>query len=118
MQPLKIYVAGPTSAATRKGILANVEVAKKVTVELMKKGHYPYTPHLLCLLEHDQPWEFWMAFDEQWLRCCDALFYIAPSPGTDIELALAKELGMYIFYSLDEVEPVGSLGTHSVEKRW
>lgn len=59
-----------------------------------------------------------MAFDEQWLRCCDALFYIAPSPGTDIELALAKELGMYIFYSLDEVEPVGSLVVDSVEKRW
>lgn len=104
MSPLKIYVAGPISADTKEGILANVEVAKRVTVELIKKGHYPYTPHLLCLLGHEQTWEFWMKFDEQFLRCCDAFFHIAPSRGTDLELALAKELGMKIFYSLEEVE--------------
>ena len=103
MKKLKIYVAGPISAPTKEEMDNNVIIASRVTAELIYKGHYPYTPHLLCHLNIEKSWEYWMDFDDQWLRQCDALFYIAPSRGTDIELANAKELGMRIFYSLDEV---------------
>jgi len=44
-----------------------------------------------------------MAYDDVWLQQCEALFYIGPSKGADIELARAKELGLQIFHELKEV---------------
>lgn len=106
-KPLRTYIAGPISADTHEGVMQNVKVAEEITVKLIEKGHYPYTPHLLLHLDCPiRDWDFWMNFDDQWLQQCEALFYIAPSKGADIELARAKELGLQIFYSLDEVPNV------------
>jgi hypothetical protein len=41
------------------------------------------------------------------LECCHALYFIGSSRGADIELQRAKDLGLQIFYSLDEVPEVG-----------
>lgn len=110
MSPMKIYCAGPYSADTEVGRLDNVKKAFDVALVLMKKGHYPYIPHLSHFLdvyaqekEINLSWEYWMQFDDAWVLGCDALFYIASSRGADIELARAKELGIKIFTSLDEV---------------
>jgi len=102
----RIYVAGPISADTKEEMDANVIIACHITGELIYKGHYPYTPHLLHQLKLKKPHEFWMEFDDQWLRQCDALFYIAPSPGANIELARARELGMRVYFDLEEVPDV------------
>ena len=114
MKPLTIYCAGPYSADTEAGRLANTQKAMEIALELIKKGCYPYVPHLSHFLDTyaryrgtDLPWEFWMEFDDVWLTKCDALYYISSSRGADIELARAKELGKQIFYSLDEVPKVG-----------
>ena len=105
-----IYCAGPYSADTEEGRLANTQKAMGVALELINKGHYPYIPHLSHFLDGcareqgiDLPWEFWMIFDDFWLTKCDSLYFIGSSRGADIEMARAKELGLKIYYSLDEV---------------
>ncbi len=113
MKPL-IYCAGPYSADTEQGRLENTKRAMDVALELIDRGYYPYAPHLSHFLDtHAQekgielPWEFWMEYNDVWLTKCDALFFIGESRGACIELERAKELGLQIFYSVEEVPDLG-----------
>ncbi len=105
-----IYCAGPYSADTEQGRLDNTQKAMTIALDLIKKGHYPYIPHLSHFLDTyaqekgvDLSWEFWMEYDDVWLERCDALHFIGPSKGANIELERAKELGLKIYRSLGEV---------------
>ena len=100
---MRIYVAGPISAETHTKMALNVFQACLVAKEIIKKGHFPFIPHLFWFLGLDRSWQWWMDFDDVWLRQCEALYYIGPSPGADIELAKAKERGMKTFFSLDQL---------------
>lgn len=113
MKGLTIYCAGPYSAPTEHGRLDNTKRAMDVALELMKKGHYPYIPHLSHFLDVyaqekqiQLPWEYWLNFDKVWLEKCDALYFIGSSPGADKEIGWAKEMGLKIFYSMEEVPTV------------
>jgi hypothetical protein len=113
MDKLKIYIAGPLSAPTKHGMLDNIQKAFDVALEIAKKGHIFYLPHLSFFFDEyaqekevSLPWEYWMEFDKYWIEQSDALFFIGSSPGADKELEWAKEMGKQIFYSLDEVEAV------------
>jgi len=113
MKPLRIYVAGPYTPTTKnlhdaaREAHQNVQRAIKIALELIRKGHYPFVPHLShyihlnCELDLGDWWyEYDNTFLEYW---AEALFYIAPSKGADAELKLAEKLGLRIFRSLDEV---------------
>lgn len=117
-KPLYIYVAGPITADPDDNIHDvprvvhwNVKKAINVTIKLMEKGHYAFTPHLSHFINLEMnrksfTKEFWYKYDYGWLEKCDALFYISSSPGTDAELVWAKKHGMRIFYSLKDVPTV------------
>ena len=115
MKPLRIYVSGPLSADTDEGMFENCQRAVDVGIQLMQKGHYALIPHLSLWtnvraeVKHGVTfdWDWWMKLDLDLLECCEALYYIGSSRGADIELQRAKELGLKIFYSLDEVPEVG-----------
>lgn len=100
---MRIYIAGPISADTHDKMAWNVFKAIYIAKDIIKKGHFPFIPHLFWFLGLDRSWQWWIDFDDVWLRQCDALFYMGPSPGADIELARAKERGLKIIYSLDEL---------------
>ncbi|MEK6852819.1 MAG: hypothetical protein AABX59_02980 [Nanoarchaeota archaeon] len=52
----------------------NVERALDAYLTLIKKGHFPYLPHLTHFvhLHSDEliPWEVWIEQDEAWLEVC------------------------------------------------
>lgn len=104
-RPLRIYVAGPILADTVEEMIVNSEIAQRVAYELICKGHIPFLPHTSVYLSYRDKltWAEWMAYDDVWLQQCEALFYIGPSKGADIELARAKELGLQVFTNLDDV---------------
>jgi hypothetical protein len=114
MKPLIIYVSGPYSSDTEEGRLANTINAIQAGIGVMQKGHYSLIPHLSHFTDRyardimrvNFTWEQWMAQDLAFLEKCDAILYLASSKGADIELAKAKELGLQVFYSLDEVPSV------------
>lgn len=116
MKPLKIFISGPLTNAGQADIdtmINNMDNAVKAGIECIKKGHYPFIPHLSLYtneIAHNQgleiPWQTWMDIDHAFLRGCDAVLYLGSSKGADIELLRAKDYGLRIFYSLNEVEAV------------
>ena len=114
MKPKIIYVSGPYSALTREARWNNVLEAVKVGVEIRAKGHYPLIPHLYDdfdevakLMGYNLDWQSYIDMDLAFLEKCDALYFIGSSKGADIEREHAKELGLQIFYSLDDVPDCG-----------
>ncbi|MFA7664328.1 MAG: DUF4406 domain-containing protein, partial [Clostridia bacterium] len=89
----------------------NCQRAVDAGIELMRKGHFPFVPHLSLWTNTrakvkfyvEFTWEQWMELDDAFLQCCDALLYLGSSRGADQELARAKELNLLIYYSLSEI---------------
>lgn len=115
MKALTIYIAGPLTAETFPGMVENAEKAIDAGIQLIQKGHFPFIPHLSvwtnlrsrAFFDANISWDTWMRVDDAFLCKCDALLYLGSSRGADQELARAKELGLQIFYSVDEVPEVG-----------
>ncbi len=110
---LKIYVAGPYSDDNPEIQSQNVESAIEVGVEIWKRGHYPYVPHLthfvdLYAREKGIPmgWKEYIEWDRPWLKHCDALYYIGSSKGADLELFAAKALGLTIYEKINEIPKI------------
>ena len=107
---MKIYIAGPYSADTKEERLANTHYTMDAWIALVKKGHTPFCPHLYHYMdEHAKlrgiefSYSVWMEQDEAWLRECDALLFLGPSPGANKELAIAIEDGMGVYYNINDV---------------
>jgi len=107
---LKIYIAGPYSASTEEDRRANVSAAIAAALEVFRKGHFPYIPHLTHFVDEyavrsgiTLSWNDYIRWDMPWLRACDALLYLRSSPGADLELDTARSLKKQIFFSVDEV---------------
>jgi nucleoside 2-deoxyribosyltransferase len=106
----KIYIAGPYSSVERSVRQRNVDRAIAIAVELLAKGHYPFVPHLTHYVDEwvqgvgiELSWEDYIAWDVVWLQECDALYYIAPSRGADLERDVAEYLGKPVYLSMEEV---------------
>lgn len=100
---MKVYVAGPY---TRGDVAVNVREAIVVTNKLLDLGFVPYCPHLTHFwhLVTPRPYEEWLAYDLIWMEACDVVLRIpGESSGADAEVARALELGIPVFYSLEEL---------------
>jgi hypothetical protein len=99
-----VYVAGPIGKPENHS--ANVDAALQVASQLLDAGLYPFVPHLCVWWDLHTPrhYESWMKFDMVWLKRCDVLLRIpGHSPGADREVALAKEVGIPVFFELGDV---------------
>lgn len=109
------YVSGAYSAPTAEGRLANVNEAIRIGLELAKRGHIPFIPHLLHFVDEiakkcqcELTWSDYMVWDLALLDKCDALFLCNRSPGADIEHGMARLHGKLCFHDLEDV-PEGPL---------
>lgn len=113
---LLVYIASPYSSLewchdSVREVNANVRVATRVGVEVIKLGHVPFVPHFSHYLflemsdeeAKDRQNKFWYDFDLAFLDVCDALLYWRSSKGADFELEYARKKGKLIFYSLKEL---------------
>ncbi len=101
---LRIYVAGPITADSTKQSTIHNNLGKSIGEFLRSKGHTVFIPHNYEAVLGDEEYEEILKLDfsiiKEWAQ---ALFVIHPSPGANREAALAEELGLPIFRSLDEV---------------
>lgn len=107
---MKIYIAGPYSAKTKKQVVANVEAAMRAGAQLLRMGHTPFIPHLthyfhVFTTAEGEPfdYEMYMSWDEEWLKACDALLYLRSSPGADRELQIALVRGIMTFHEINDI---------------
>lgn len=105
--PLCIYIAGPLTGGDR---MRNIQDAIDAGISCMRRGHHPFIPHLSHYTDDRArdcdivfPYERWLEVDLAWVERADALLYLAPSPGADLELAYARELEKVVFTSFDQV---------------
>jgi hypothetical protein len=110
---LKIYVAGPYSASSEEARELNTRKAIEAGLAVFKLGHIPFIPHLTHYMDLHahrtgvvMTWDDYIRLDLAWLDVCDALLYLGPSKGADLELQYAIKSGKRVFRSLREIEPV------------
>ena len=105
MQPraVRIYIAGPYTISDRE---INVNRALAAADRLLEMGYVPYVPHLSHYWDRvsPKPYEVWMNLDFAWLRACDCLLRLpGRSPGGEREVALARDLGLPVYFGLEAV---------------
>jgi len=105
-KPELIYIAGPYSADTDKGIAANISAACAIAQRLALLGKHAICPHLNTGGFHTLPipYEYWMELDANILDRCDALLLMSnwlTSYGTKRELARASWQGKTVYSEAD-----------------
>jgi len=103
---LIIYVSAPY---TLGNLIINVKNACEAGNLLLDKGHVPLIPHLMMLweLHSPKPYSEWMRICLALLGKCDALLRLEGfSKGADIEVKIAKEAGIPVYFNLQEVPNV------------
>ena len=111
---LRVYIAGPYTALDDIGNELNTYRAVDAGIEVFRKGHFPYIPHLTHYVDLrakqtgiNLDWDDYIRWDLPWLEMCDALLYLGKSKGADLELERARELGKKVFFSLSEIPEIG-----------
>lgn len=109
---MKIYISGPFTSDSDgnfhmdpKIMADNREKAKKIGIRLAKLGHDPYVPHTHIggwesEIEYDEIMRIHLTFIRSW---ADALFYLGPSKGADIEKFEAEKLGIQVFTKIEDI---------------
>jgi hypothetical protein len=98
-----VYVAGPY---TRPDPCVNTHAALKAADRLWELGCTPYVPHLTHFWHTMSPraYEEWMSQHLHFLPRCEALLRLpGESPGADREVARAKELGIPVYDSIEDL---------------
>lgn len=98
----RVYIAGPYSSDPEK----NTEEAIFMGDWVRALGYSVYIPHLTHFWHKQIPHEykFWMEHDFEWLEVCDILLRLpGASSGADAEEAFAKERGIQVVYTAQEL---------------
>lgn len=103
-----VFVGGPFSADTPEELDANIVRIEMLAHEVAAAGAAPVVPNSLGRTYKGHPaYEFWIEATKVILRRCDALL-VTPdwerSAGTRGEVAEARDLGMPVFYNLDQLK--------------
>lgn len=105
----RIYVAGSYGADNVITVLNNIHRGTKTSVELLKMGLIPFCPwldHQFQFYDTTLTVEDYYRYSIAWLEVSDAVLVLPDwknSQGTQKELARAKELGIPIFFSKEDL---------------
>ncbi len=98
-----IYVSAPYSLGD---VVSNVRYACEIGDKILAKGHIPFVPHLSHFWHFISPksYEEWLRIDSAIVPRCDALLRVdGKSPGADIEVDIALQHEIPVYYSLDDI---------------
>lgn len=102
-----VFVAGPYRSSSEWEVLQNIRTAEAAALELWRMGLAVICPHKnTAHFGGAAPDEMWLAGDKEMLRRCDAVFALqtwSRSEGARGEVALARELGIPVLFTFDEV---------------
>lgn len=106
---MRIFISGPYSASHPREVQRNVSKAIYHAIFLMKKGHSVFVPHLSHYI-HIHPacpfeYEEYLRNDMAWLEVSEAVLRLpGASVGADKEVERAKELGIPVYHSIEEIK--------------
>jgi len=115
-KPECIYIATRLTASHPVDYLTNLQESIDVGAFVWKQGHYPYIPGIdfivLMNLRGDIEVEQIYKASLEWMSRCDSIlvhngYYDEPlSPGVIKEVEVAKEIGLKIYWDVDEIPVV------------
>ena len=109
MKPL-VYIAAPYSIGDKE---ANTRASLDAANELLATGLFiPFPPLLSHYWDLYSPkdYEEWLEIDKHWLSHCDAMLRLpGESAGADREEMWARERGLSVFHSLEDMMTWGFL---------
>jgi hypothetical protein len=112
---VRVYIAGALSSKEKQDrtpsqvvvdYLLNVSAMCKVASKVRKAGYYPYVPALDLLLgvvNGDWTEEDYRDTGMNFLEVCGAVLVISDSWGVRKEVERAKELGIRVYYQLEDL---------------
>lgn len=108
--PILAYISHAYSAESEAERLQNVNASIDAALELWKLGIHSLIPnlsHFVDLRSQEKgieiSWESFLLWDLELLKGCDCLLLLGDSPGCIRERNCARELGMRIFTSVEDV---------------
>ena len=108
-----VYVSGPYSPRAFQTIDDNIEIARRIAIQLWEAGHAVICPHLNTAhmeIDCSCTWEDYIKGDRLMIERCDAVVMVPgweQSKGSVIEKvhAEAYNIPVYIYPALPEAEP-------------
>lgn len=95
---IKVYIASPY---TKGDVVVNVRQSMDAFEKLANFGFIPYCPLLTHFqhLVHPRDYDFWINYDLEWLKVCDAMIRIdGESSGADLEEKYANDHGIPVIH--------------------
>ena len=99
----RVYISSPYSQGSTT---YNVRLAIEAANTLLLAGFAPFVPHLNFAwdLVYPHSYHTWLNWCVAWVPACDCLLRIPGlSRGADIEVELAKELGIPVYGTINEL---------------
>lgn len=94
---LRVYVAGPISGDVFEGVHRGFAAGRKMFLD----GMAPFIPHsdAFWFLGDEHYWNAYLEYDLEYVSVCDAVYRLSgESKGSDLEVQIALELGIPVFY--------------------
>lgn len=98
-----VYISAPY---TLGDVSVNVKTACLAGDRILELGHIPFIPHLFNLWDSISPksYDDWMKICKAYVIRCDCLLRLEGiSKGADIEVNLAKQYNIPVFYSFKDL---------------
>ena len=100
---VRVYIASPYTVGDQA---LNVRRQIDCFQDLADQGFAPFVPlatHFIHMI-HPRSYEDWMSYDFEWIQQCDCVLRLdGVSLGADREVEFAKNLGIPVYYSIDEI---------------
>jgi hypothetical protein len=109
----KIYIAGSYNAGNVINVLDNMRNGMRMGTRVLMAGYSPWVPwfdyHFQLMLRDGETLsiEDYHRYSMAWLEVSDAVLVVklrAESVGTKAEIDRATELGIPVYYSLDDLQ--------------
>jgi hypothetical protein len=113
-----VYVAGAMNGSNIIEVMNNIRRGVKLGADIFKLGYAPFIPHLdiAFILQNpidlSLPIEMYYDYSMEFLTRCDCIIVCEKSEnskGTKLEIEKAKQLGIPIYYSVEELEQANGL---------
>ena len=108
---IRVYVAGAYSAGSVIRVLENMRIGIQTSAELLSLGYAPFCPWLdfQYSLHKQIPLNIYYDYSIAWLDVSEAVLVVdnplnIGSKGLAKELDRAKEIGIPVFYSIEDLQ--------------
>jgi len=101
----RVYVAAPFTGDE----IANTNFAIDKAEELVDLGFAPVVPHLSIhwSIRHRHSYKWWLQLTCDWMLGCEMVLRTGgPSPGADLEVQLAEQMGIPVYYDTGELQEI------------